>query len=131
MYNVDYKHKVSYGSVKSAPSNIDDSLELFSSLESVRKVWKMFKTSMASKSLSANINKTGYLLSGKKKNVEKYQERKIQNPIWFNRLTIKKKGQQNWLGSIINPIGTKVSTISTISERRHSILNITYETLAA
>ena len=49
---------------------------------------------MASKSLSANINKTGYLLSGKKKNVEKYQERKIQNPIWFNRLTIKKKGSE-------------------------------------
>ena len=31
----------------------------------------MFETVMASKSLSANINKTGYLHSGKKKNVEK------------------------------------------------------------
>ena len=38
----------------------------------------MFKTVMASKSLSANIDKTGYLLWGKKKNVEKNQERKQQ-----------------------------------------------------
>ena len=41
--------------------------------------------------LSANINKTGYLLSGKKKNVEKYQERKIQKSNLVQQIDNKEK----------------------------------------
>ena len=120
----DSNHEVNYGQVKLAP------LRLTTSVEGARDGCKRFEAILASKGLSANINKSIYLLAGKRKNLEKIRNELSRQPLLYKGSALKEKVTDKWLGSFINPLGIKESTMSTINERRSRILNIIYETIA-
>ena len=130
-YFGDSNHKVNYGQVKLAPLQfVDDALRLTTSVEGARDGCKRFEAIMASKGLSANIDKSIYLLAGKRKNLEKIRNELSRQPLLYKGSALKEKVTDKWLGSFINPLGIKESTIWTINERRSKILNIIYETIA-
>ena len=71
----DSKHEVSYGSVPLAPLLYqDDGLRVTSSVEGAREGCRRFEMVMDSKSLDCNIDKSSYLITGRKKVVEKIRD---------------------------------------------------------
>ena len=109
---------------------IDDALTLSSSLEGARDSCQRMKDVMGSKGLEVCIDKSVYLLSCKKKNIGKIRQEIANNPLLYNGSPLKEKLTDKWLGSIINPIGVRESTISTINDRKFRILNIINETIS-
>ena len=71
---------------------------------------------MDSKALNFNIDKSTYLLIGKKKNIERIRSEIEKNPLIYKDNVVKEKTTEKWLGSSINAAGLKESTISTIKE---------------
>ena len=131
VYYEDSEHEVSYGVVKLAPMQyIDDALRVTTSLEGARDGCRRFEAIMASKGLTINIDKSIYLLAGKRKNVDKIRAELSRHPLLYKGSILKEKTTEKWLGSQINPLGLKESTLSTLNERKARILNIIHESIA-
>ena len=71
----DSKHEVSYGSAAPAPLLYqDDGIRVTSTVEGAREGCRRFEMVMDSKSLDCNIDKSSYLITGRKKVVEKIRD---------------------------------------------------------
>ena len=122
---------MSYGSVKMAPLLYQDyALRLTTTVDGARDGEKRFEMVMASKALEVNIDKSVYLLAGRKKNVEKIRQELEREPLLYKGSKIKERKTEKWLGQMINGAGLKESTISTINERMFRIFNIINETIS-
>ena len=125
------KDEVSYGSVVLAPLLLqDDALRLTTTVEGARDGCMRFEKIMGSKALEVNTDKSVYLLSCKRKNLERIRAEIARTPLQYKGSKIKEKSTEKWLGSIINSAGTYESSISTISDRKFRIYNIINETIA-
>ena len=89
-----------------------------------------FQNLMASKRLEVNMDKSAYILIGKKKTIERVREEIERKPIMYNNMKMKEKKKEKWLGDIIDAGGNKASTLSTIKERKTRIINAINETIA-
>ena len=125
------KHEVKYGTVQLAPMLFqDDSLRLTTTVEGARDGCRRFESIMDSKALDVNIDKSTYLLVGKKRNIERIRSELKKDPLTYKDSIVKEKTTEKWLGSMINASGVKESTLSTINERRFRIQNAIYETIS-
>ena len=126
-YFVGSKDEVSYGSVVLAPLLLqDDALRLTTTVEGARDGCMRFEKIMGSKALEVNTDKSVYLLSCKRKNLERIRAEIARTPLQYKGSKIKEKSTEKWLGSIINSSGTYESSISTISDGKFRIYNIIY-----
>ena len=96
----------------------DDSLRLTTTVEGARDGCRRFESIMDSKALDVNIDKSTYLLVGKKRNIERIRSELKKDPLTYKDSIVKEKTTEKWLGSMINASGVKESTLSTINERR-------------
>ena len=78
----------------------------------------------------ANITKSTYLLSGRKKNIERIRAEIEKEPIQYKESFVREKKTEKWLGSIINPQGVRESIMSTIHERTFRVINGIHEIIA-
>ena len=109
---------------------VDDALRLTTTVEGARDGCKRFEAVMGSKGLEVNILKSIYMISGKKKNIEKIRNELVNWPLLYKGAVLKEKYADKWLGSMLSPQGIKESTVATIKERTIRILNIIHETIA-
>ena len=92
MYYNDSQYEIKYGEVKLSLLQFqDDSLRMTDCVEGARDGSKRFEMLMKSRRLQVNISKSAYLLSGKKKNIEKIREEIRKNPIFHNGIPMKGK----------------------------------------
>ena len=83
-----------------------------------------------SKMLDIKLDKSVYLLLGKKKKIEKLRQEIKMNPIRYKETLMKEKKEDKWLGDMLNGEGEKQSVLATINERIEKIYNIISETVA-
>ena len=125
------QHEVSYGSVQLSTMLFqDDGLRLTTSIEGARDGYKRFEKIMDSKRLDLNVDKSVFLLAGKRNNVERIQREIESDPLLYKGSKVKEKLSEKWLGDFINGAGVKESTLPTIRERKFRIMCIINETFS-
>ena len=124
-------NEICYGAVKLGPLLFqDDTLRLTTSGEGAQDGSKRFEKIMDSKMLNINVDKSVYLLMGKKKVVEKIRREINDNPITYKNNVLKEKTEDKWLGDILSGCGPNKSILATINSRKGKIINLIIETVA-
>ena len=127
----DSKYEVKYGEVELSPIQYqDDAIRLTGSVEGARDGIRRFEELMGSKCLNVNIDKSIYMLAGKKSNVERIREQLKEKPLCYDGTPLKEKQTEKWLGDVIHVCGPRESTLETIKERKVRILTAIHEIIA-
>ena len=112
----------SYGSIPLRPIIFQDDLARCCLSRSSAQMGNIKLAQMAKmKQLEFHPDKTGFVILGKKKNVEMIRKDISENPITLDNFQCKEKSKEKWLGDISHQDGLAQSVIATIQDRTGKI----------
>ena len=125
------QEEVSYGGVRILPLMFqDDIMRAAGSVSSARVGNIKVNAVMRSKQLCLNVDKTGYILFGKKKDVEEARREIKEEPIWCGDFITREKVCDKWLGDLFHQDGLAASVLATVKDREAKIKGACYEVAA-
>jgi hypothetical protein len=123
--------EVSYGGVRVLPLMFqDDIMRATDSVASARAGNIKVAAVMRSKQLCLNVDKTGYIIFGKEKDVEEVRKEIVREPIGCCDFITKEKVCDKWLGDLFHQDGLAASVLATVKEREAKIKGACYEVAA-
>ena len=125
------QEEVSYGGVRILPLMFqDDIMRAAGSVTSARVGNIKVNAVMRSKQLCLNVDKTGYILFGKKKDVEEARREIKEEPICCGDFITREKVCDKWLGDLFHQDGLAASVLATVKDREAKIKGACYEVAA-
>ena len=125
------EEELRYGGVRVLPLIFqDDILRGTGSVLSARAGNVKVAAVMRSKQLRLNPDKTGYIIFGKKKQVEEARREIEMEPIVCGDFVTKEKVSDKWLGDIFHQDGLAASVSATIEDRVPKVKGAMYEAAA-
>jgi hypothetical protein len=125
------EEELGYGGVRVLPLMFqDDILRATGSVLSARAGNVKVAAVMRSKQLRLNPDKTGYIIFGKKKDVDELRKEIEMEPIMCGDIVTKEKVSDKWLGDMFHCDGLAASVSATIEDRVPKVKGAMYEAAA-
>ena len=117
------RHQICYGKMKVKPLLFqDDCLTMATTREGAQDNCNRFEQVMNNKLLEINLDKSVFVILGRKDVKSKIQKEINNLPLSFKGNMLQQKKNDKWLGDLIDTEGENSSVISTINERKLRIM---------